>query len=141
MKNIFRRIGAILLALTLCLGTSLTAFAAEDEAVRNDGISTTSTNGEITRVENTVADGEKLSLVLSSNQLYVNFKITISANGSGAYSVRMVAPDGTSQVATVYCNGGGANIPVYFAKAGEYNFHFDRTSGVSPVSATIVATN
>lgn len=148
MRNIFRRIGAILLALTLCLGTSLTAFAAEDAAVANEtinteeGISPASTYTILDADYGTIKDGSTLTLTLNSTALFVSFKVKLSASSSGIYSVTLKEPDGTTHTANVVCNATEpTSFSVPYAKAGVYTYYFDRISGASSAAATIEATN
>lgn len=149
MTKICKRIGAILLALTLCFGTSLTAFAAEDVAVANEtvnteeGISPASTYTTILDADHgTITDNSTLTLTLNSTALFVSFKVQLTASSSGVYSVTLKEPDGTSHNANVVCNAKEpTSFLVPYAKAGVYTYHFDRISGATSASANVEATN
>ena len=96
MNKFFKRIGAILLALTLCFGTTLTAFAAEDESSNNlpseeSIISVASSDGPKTFSYSTT-----LYVKVDTEKKDALIYICIQNNPTAIYQITVVDPNGNT---------------------------------------------
>lgn len=133
MNKIFKRIGAILLALTLCFGTTLTAFAAEEvpavsESIESDDIVPYSSTLEI---ESKAFSGDgDLYFDLSSGNFGATFSVKVECSSTVGYDVVMVDPNGNTYSLTVTSGSGFQPIANYgYAPAGRYTFYFYHAFG------------
>lgn len=140
MSRFFKRIGAILLALTLCLGTSLTAFATEDEsgavseivAVEDGSVTieeiTSETRTAVGLISDTFTLSKTLTRTLTSSQK-VTFIIAVTDNSSGLYDLTITYQDGT-QIYSGKRPGDGTYPPLILnASAGTYTFSYTYAAG------------
>ncbi len=131
-NRILKRIGAILLALTLCFGTSLTSFAAEvatevanENSTEYDVVPMSLYSGS-TRFTSTGSFGIRLA----SNVRNAAFVTFVLGNSNGSYRVDVSGPNGFSDTITV--NGDGIHSsfrPISNALAGVYTFRFYQIYG------------
>lgn len=137
MNKFFKRIGAILVALTLCLGASTTAFAAESENVPVNESTVEDTSPIIPRL-NIVESGlssqfqtqGKLTVTLFSAIWYADFYVAISTNSGSDYAVKVTAPDGQTISGTAIGDSGLHFIDrLTYAPAGTYTFTITRKTG------------
>lgn len=140
MNKIFKRIGAILLALTLCFGTTLTAFAAEevpavkDTVILEDTNVARSTSVELSSVTFYPDYADNCYLSTSRN---ANFIIAVSGNPNGLYRLTITYQDGTQIYSGTRAGNGSSPSVNLYAKAGTYTFSFQWVGGVA-TSATAV---
>lgn len=136
MNKFFKRIGAILVALTLCLGASTTAFAAESENVEVE--STAEDSATIVPLLNIVESNVspqfqtqgKLTVTLYSAIWYADFYVAVSTNSGSDYAVKITAPDGQVVSGTTLGNNELHHIGrLTYAPAGTYTFTITRKTG------------
>lgn len=141
MRNIFKRIGAIFLALTLCFGTSLTAFAAEDvPTVTEESDFSTFSNPNIlnSNVSKSFQTQGEVSVQLDSATWNLAFYAAVAYNSGSTYYVRILAPNGETFTGTVPGDGSLHYIDtILYAPAGNYKFSFSRITG-NPVTLTAI---
>lgn len=141
MNKFFKRIGAILLALTLCFGTTLTAFAAEDvPTVTEESEFSTFSNPNIisSNVSNSFQTQGTVDVQLDSATWNLTFYVAVAYNSGSTYAIRIVAPNGDTFTGTVPGDGSLHYIDsIFYAPAGTYKFSITRRTG-NPTVLTAV---
>lgn len=134
MNKFFKRIGAILVALTLCLGASTTAFAAESENVEvestaEEGIMPASSivNSWVSKSFQTQ---EIYTFDLTTTYWYADFYVAVRTNNGANYSVSITAPNGDKISETVLGDAGVHFVGRFtYAPAGTYTVNISRRTG------------
>lgn len=147
--SIFKRIGTILLALTLCFCSSISAFAAEpnattetivEESVENDdsGVSLASDYIGGNTYHGSDSSTMTVTVYLSKAMWNTTFEFAVSGNSNGLYDVVMTTPSGSTTRKTIYGNGSADIFTLVYSAAGTYTFTFSRaTSGTSTVTCYV----
>lgn len=151
MSKIFKRIGAILVALTLCLGTSATAFAAESEPVvsqtevadtsatsEDEGIMPCSNYIGSNRIVSSDVGTFSIPISLSTAIWNTTFRVIIDGDSSVLYNVTITEPNGTRHSMEAWGNGTPYPITLFYTSAGTYMFSFNRVSSGSSTVLAIV---
>ena len=132
MNKIFKRIGTILLALTLCFGTTLTAFAAEEGVEVNETTVTYSDKIASGKSENTFTTNDRVYVSLTNGNWSADFEITILPATNASFTVTLTTPSGDQYVDTVIADGIAHHFrTLTYAPAGTYTIYFLRQSGSS----------
>lgn len=118
MNKIFKRIGAILLALTLCFGTTLTAFAAEE------GVEQYSTVSERSGSSGSFTDTTTLYVVVDAAKNNATVSAAVEGNPYGSYQVTIKDPSGNVIRTTEIFGSGVAATFNYSVTSGTYTFTF-----------------
>lgn len=137
-RKILNRIVSILVALTLCLGTTLTAFAAEENTFvegigvvdEESGIMPTAVGAILYFKDDDFIPDSTIPIGTTEGNWDADFSALVYGNPSARYSVTMTAASGETQSITV----SGDGVPVFFtsmtyAKAGTYKFFFRQLTG------------
>lgn len=141
MRKIFKRLGAILLALTLCMSMSAIAFAAE--ADNNFEISAKTAQlysiGQVLYSKSEQLNDSSTTFTITTSEANwdADFILSVAGSSSEKFTVTLLAANGTFYDSTVYANGIGATFNMSYAKAGTYTFTFTRSNGsTTPVVCT-----
>lgn len=142
MNKIFKRFGAFLVAFSLCLCASTTAFAAEvepevtEEVVCSEdvGVMPANLNSTLLYADRTssfiTSLPEPFRITTKIDIWDVLFQVWVVGNPGATYQVRINYPDGRNYYGEVTGNS-QVKTPISggFAPAGEYKFYFTRKSG------------
>lgn len=133
-KKLLRRIGALLVAFSLCVCTNMTAFAAENDAmsvVSEESVSSVYSSTLDINAVNFTTYG-KTTLKLNTGNFGVTFYAKISTNSSTVYDVTITYPDGGSHTESM-SGTGNYYVIVYlaYASAGTYTIEFESLTSTS----------
>lgn len=147
-RKILNRIVSILVALTLCLGTTLTAFAAEENTFV-EGIGVVDEESGIMPYSEPLAyavspqdliDTRYVFLHLDNTDTSATFEAGIDTNPGVYYKVSVLTPDNRTFSATIVADGYLHLIKLNtYAPAGTYQFYFVRQGGTAKASRAAAA--
>ena len=141
MKKTFKRLGAILLALVLCISMSAVAFAAEADINLETSAETAQVYsiGQVlyTKSEQLNNSSTTFTITTSEANWDADFILSVAGSSGEKFTVTLLAANGTFYDSTVYANGTGATFNMSYAKSGTYTFTFTRSNGsTTPVVCT-----